>query len=101
MFPDPDWQLIGTFWPLAGLGLVAIAAILASGRLCWWILVLGPVAVMAPCFFYAEAIAYNGNLLFTVIFLCSLIGLMLYYLLLIAVAVVLLVRKRSRQHPQA
>jgi hypothetical protein len=95
MRPDRDWQLIGTFWPLVGFALLAIAGVLARGATRWWILLLGPLAVLAPCFVYAREIAYDGNMLFAVIFLLSALGLMFYYPVLLVVWIVLRLKARD------
>lgn len=93
MRPDRDWQLIGTLWPVVGLTLVAVLGVAARGARRWWILLVGPLAVLVPCYVYAREIAYDGNMLFVVIFLVSAVGLMIYYPVLLVVWITLRLKK--------
>ena len=93
MRPDPVWQLIGTVWPLVGLALIAVAGSVTRGATRWWIIVAGPLIVAAPCFLYAKEIAYDGNMLFVLIFVLFAIGLMVYYPVLAVVWIVRRVRR--------
>ncbi len=93
MRPNPYWQLIGTFWPIIGLALVAIASVATRGSTRWWILLVGPLAVLAPCYVYAGEIGYDGNMLFVLIFMLSILALMIYYPVLLVVWIVLRLRQ--------
>ena len=52
---------------------------------------------IAPCWVYLKEIADNGNLLFMVIFLFSLIGLAIYYPVLMVVGIVVRFRSAKKK----
>jgi len=88
------WILLGTFWPVLGMALVAFLAIFIR-KARWWILFLGPIVVMVPCFVFGNVIGQNGNLLFIALFLSLLAGLCIYYPVL-AVTGLIVFYRRSR-----
>jgi len=87
--------LIGTFWPVIGLALVALLALATHGRLRVWILFLGPLLAMVPCWLFGAQIAYNGNLLFAALFGFAVIALVIYYPVLAIAVLIIYVRKRK------
>ena len=87
--------LMGTIWPVAGTGLAIFIAILLKGWKRWLMLFAGPPLLLMPCYFYAEQIAYNGNMLFVALMGIVLLMALVYYPVLVITGIVLMVRDRE------
>ena len=94
----PFLVVLGTFWPVVGLALALIIALLLRARWRWTALFLLPPLLQVPTFLFAEQIAYNGNMLFVVMLGFMVVCLLGYYSVLVIVAIVMLIRTRQRPH---
>jgi len=80
--------------------LVLVAAVIISKRYRWWVLYIAPIVAMLPCVLFGGDIAYNGNLLFAVIFGFAVIGWVVYYMVLVVWCVVRWVMAASTRPSQ-
>ena len=87
--------LLGTVWPLISVGLTVILAVILEGWKRWTVLFLGPPVIMAPCIWFAEEIAYNGNMLFVAILGIMYLAAIIYYPLLLLTFIFLQYKNRK------
>lgn len=90
-------QLLGTFLPLYGIGLTVIAFVFTKPEK--WkavVLVVGPLLTLVVCYYLADPIFENGNMLAAVVFTVYFVSLYLYYPALIVVWIIRR-RKKSKQ----
>jgi hypothetical protein len=82
-----QWQnfliLVGTVLPLVGPVLAIRFAFCFKDWKRNVLLLSGPVITILPCYFYAEVIGNNGNLLFVTLFMLAVVFLVIYYPILI------------------
>lgn len=89
-------MLIGTFWPLLSFVVALGIALSCKGRWKWILLFVLPPLLMWPCYVFAPQLAYDGNLLFALLFMLSHFGWLLYYAILLPVAIVAAFRARQK-----
>ncbi|MEQ8427400.1 MAG: hypothetical protein RLT87_12995 [Gammaproteobacteria bacterium] len=94
----PVLVVLGTFWPVIGLALALIIALLLRSRWRWVGLFVLPLLLQFPTFMFAEQIAYNGNMLFVVMLGFMVVFLLVYYIVLVIVAIVMLIRAWRSPH---
>ncbi len=81
--------VIGTFLPIIGVILTVVLALkLPPGRKRWMVLFGVPLITLLLCCVFGRQIAYDGNLLFAVIFGGFALMLFFYYPVLIVAAIV-------------
>lgn len=90
--------VLGTSWPVIGLALALIIALLLRARWRWVALFVLPLLLQFPTFMFAEQIANNGNMLFVVMPGFMVVFLLVYYIVLVSVAIVMLIRARQLPH---
>jgi hypothetical protein len=88
-------KIIGTLLPFAGIALTFVLAAAARGLIRWIVLALVPLATFAICYTFAEAIAYNGNMLFVALFSLMAVLLLAYYPCLLLAGIIVLLRRRK------
>lgn len=86
--------LIGTIWPVVGVCLAVLIGLILTGWKRWVMLFVGPILFLLPCYIYAEEISYNGNMLFVALFGLVFAFGFLYYLVLVIVGIIAIVRNR-------
>lgn len=88
-------KVVGTLLPFAGMALTLVLAAATRGLMRWLILALVPLATFAVCYMFAEAIAYNGNMLFAALFSLLVVLLIGYYPCLLLAGIIVLLRRRK------
>ena len=89
--------LIGTIWPVVGVGAAILLAFLFTGWKRWLMLFVGPVLFLLPCYIYAEQIAYNGNMLFIALMVLMWALAFIYYPVLGITGMVLIIRNHRNK----
>ena len=92
--------LVGTVWPVAGFCLAVFIGLLLTGWKRWVMLFAGPVVFLLPCYLYASEIAYNGNMLFVVLFGFVFVFGYLYYPFLVIAGIVSFLKGRNKGRGQ-
>lgn len=80
-------QLIGTFLPVLGVIATVILAGATKGWRRWASLFVVPALTFVGAMVFGSEIARDGNLLFAVLFLLFLLALLVYYPILLFVAI--------------
>jgi hypothetical protein len=88
-------KVLGTLLPFAGMALTLVLAAATRGLIRWLVLALVPLVTFAICYMFAEAIAYNGNMLFVALFSLLVVLLMVYYPCLLLAGIIVLLRRRK------
>jgi sugar phosphate permease len=89
-------QLVATFLPIYGVIVTIVAAlILKRGkRVC--ALVTIPLVTLWLCSVFGAQIAHDGNMLYVLLAMMYLVGLFIYYPVLLIIGVVWLIRSKKR-----
>lgn len=86
-------QLIGTFLPIYGIVLTAIFGVVLKRWSRAAALLLIPLLTYWLCSHWGEAIAFDGNMLYVALFGVFMLGMCIYYPVLLIVGIVLWFKK--------
>lgn len=75
----PLLVILGTFLPVLGIAFTFVAARRARGALRWCLLAGLPAATLLACWWAAEPVMRDGNLLAATVYLLYALSLILYY----------------------
>ena len=93
---DYNIFLLGSFFPIIAIIITIVFGIFFSGSKRWLVLFFLPISVLLIEFLFADQIFYGGNLLATVIFGIYMMGLFIYYPILIIMAITVSVKNRRK-----
>ena len=86
-------QLIGTFLPIYGIVLTAIFGVVLKRWPRIAALLLIPLLTYLLGSYWGEAIAFDGNMLFVALFGIFLLGMCIYYPVLLSIGIILWFKK--------
>ncbi len=89
------WQLTGTFLPIYGIVLTALAAVIFEKHKRVVALIVIPLVTFWLCTLWGERIAYDGNMLYVTLTLLYSLALCLYYPILLIFGAVYLIKNKQ------
>jgi hypothetical protein len=87
-------QLIATFLPIYGVIVTIVAALVLKQRMRVWALVTVPLVTLFLCSVFGAHIARDGNMLYVLLTMLYLVGLLIYYPVLLVLGVIWIIRKK-------
>ena len=84
----PYLIVIGTFLPFIGVFVTLYLGLILSGQKQWLALFLTPLAILLLCLVFGRQIGSNGNMAFAGLLVLYMIGLVIYYPILILCALI-------------